>query len=202
VSEPNAVASEAEEIVPGVWHWRVHDERIDFISSSHAVRSDGGTVLIDPLPLAPAALARLGRVTAICLTTSSHQRSTWRLRRELGVEVYAPALAREVEEEPDARYSEGDRLPGNLLAVFTPGAGTAQHTLLLEREGGVAFAPDLFVRPPGGPLMMTPAKYMHDPEQARESAKKLLDYEFDVLCHGHGEPVLGGAKEAIHSAAQ
>jgi hypothetical protein len=200
VSEPRAVADEAQEIAPGIWHWHVHDERIDFVSSSHAVRAGDGVVLIDPLPLAPDALGRLGPVTAICLTTSSHQRSAWRLRRELGAAVHAPALAREVEEEPDVRYRAGDRLPGDLLAIFTPGAGTAQHTFLLERGGGAAFAPDLFVRPPGGELAMTPARYMHDPAQARESVRKLLDHEFDVLCHGHGEAVVGGAKEAVRAA--
>jgi glyoxylase-like metal-dependent hydrolase (beta-lactamase superfamily II) len=198
VSEPNAVAATTDEIKPGLWHWQIHDERIDFLSSSHALRVDDGTVLLDPLPLAPDALAALGEVTAICLTTSSHQRSSWRLRRELGVPVYAPALTKQAEEDPDVHYSEGDRLPGNLLAIFTPGAGTTQHTLLVE-DAGVVFAPDLFARPPGAALMMTPAQYMHDPDEARRSAEKLLDYEFDVLCHGHGAPVVGGAKNAIRS---
>jgi glyoxylase-like metal-dependent hydrolase (beta-lactamase superfamily II) len=202
VSEPRALAAGVEEIASGIWHWQVHDDRIDFVSSSHAVRADEGTILIDPLPLAPEALATVGDVAAICLTTSSHQRSSWRLRRELGVQVYVPALVREADEEPDVRYSEGDRLPGGLLAIFTPGAGTTQHTLLLERDGGVAFAPDLFARPSGAPLMMTPAQYMHDPDEARSSAAKLLGYEFDVLCHGHGAPVVGGAKDAIRSALE
>lgn len=201
MGEPKAVASEAEEIRPGLWHWQVHDERIDFVSSSHALRTDAGTVLIDPLPLAPDALAALGDVAAVCLTTSSHQRSSWRLRRELGVQVYAPALVEQVEEEPDVRYSEGDRLPGDLLAIFTPGAGTAQHSLLLEGEG-VVFAPDLFVNPPGGRLRLVSARYMHDPEEARRSIEKLLGYEFDVLCHGHGMPVVGGAKDAIRAALE
>jgi hypothetical protein len=197
VSEPKAVATTTEEIRPGLWHWQVHDERIDFVSSSHALRTDDGTVLVDPLPLAPDALARLGNVAAICLTTSSHQRSSWRLRRELGVPVYAPALAKLVDEEPDVRYSEGDTLPGGLTAIFTPGAGTTQHTLLLESD--VAFVPDLFARPAGAELIMTPARYMHDPDEARRSAEKLLGCEFDVLCHGHGAPVVGSAKDAIRA---
>src|SRR5207248_2680438 len=142
-----------EEVVPGVWHWHVADERIGgYISAAHAVRADGGVVLVDPLPLAEEALSRLGDVSAVCLTTSSHQRSAWRLRRELGVGVWAPAASREVEEEPDERYSERDALPAGLRPIFTPGAGTTQHSLLLNREGGVLFTPDLFVRPPGEAL--------------------------------------------------
>ena len=169
MTEPKAVAEQAEEIRRGLWH-------------------------------VPEAMNALASPAAILLTTSSHQRSWWRLRREAGVQVYAPALVKETEEEPDVRYSEGDLLPGDLLAIFTPGAGTTQHSLLFEGDGGVAFAPDLFVRPVGGALAMTPAQYMHDPEEARRSAEKLLGYEFDVLCHGHGVPVVGGAGDAVRAA--
>ena len=202
MSEPREVATEVEEVVPGVWHWSVHDDRIDFVSSAHAVVTDEGTVLVDPLPLAPEALGRLGDVTAICLTTSSHQRSTWRYRRELGAKVYAPALARELDEEPDGRYGDGDVLPGGLRAVFTPGAGTTQHTFLLEGEPIVAFVPDLVARPPGGPVMLVPAEYMHDPEEARRSLDKLLGLSFSVLCLSHGAPVTDDPHAAIRTALE
>jgi hypothetical protein len=201
MSEPQATATETTEVVPGVRHWSVSDDRINgFVSSAHSLATDDGTVLIDPLPLEQAAFAAFGRVNAICLTTSSHQRSSWRLRRELGVPVYVPALARELDEEPDERYGEGDRLPGGLLAVFTPGAGTTQHTFLLEQGPGVAFVPDLLARPPGMDVMLTPAEYMHDPQEARRTLEQLLELRFDVLCLGHGAPVTTGAHEAIRAA--
>jgi glyoxylase-like metal-dependent hydrolase (beta-lactamase superfamily II) len=200
VSEPTAVATEVEEVVPGVWTWRVHDDRIDFVSSAHAVATGDGVVLIDPLPLAPAALAGLVPVTAICLTASVHQRAAWRYRRELGAPVHAPALGKLFDEEPDSRYSDGDTLPGPLLAVFTPGAGSTQHTLLLDRDPRVAFTPDLFAHPSDGPLTLVPGRYMHDPEEARRSAEKLLAHDFEVLCTGHGPPVLGRAHAAIRDA--
>jgi glyoxylase-like metal-dependent hydrolase (beta-lactamase superfamily II) len=84
--------------------------------------------------------------------------------------------------------------------VFTPGAGTTQHTFLLESGPGVAFAPDLFARPPDGRLSLVPAEFMHDPEEARRSAEKLLDLRFSVLCLGHGVPVLDDPHEAIRAA--
>lgn len=201
MSEPTTIASAAEEIAPGLWHWAIADERIGgFTSASHAIRSEEGVILIDPLPLAADALAGLGPLVAICLTASVHQRSSWRLRHELGVPVWAPALSKQVEEEPDGRYAEGDRLPGGLLAIFTPGAGTTQHSLLLERDGGVLFTPDLFMHEPGGDLAFVPAEYMHDPEEARRSAEKLLELDFAVLCTAHGAPVTDDAKGAIRRA--
>src|SRR5581483_3788779 len=180
MSEPTATAQVAEEFLPGLWHWRLADERIGgFVSASHAFRSDEGTVLVDPLPLAAEAFALLGPVAAICLTASVHQRSAWRLRRELGVPVWAPALSREIDEEPDERYAEGDPLPGS---------------------GGVLFTPDLFVHEPGGPLGFVPSEYMHDPAQARASAERLLELDFSVLCTGHGVPVTEDPQGAIRSA--
>jgi glyoxylase-like metal-dependent hydrolase (beta-lactamase superfamily II) len=201
MAEPKAVAQAVEDVLPGVWYWAIADERIGgYVSSAHAVRGDGGVVLVDPLPLALDALIGLGDVTAICLTTSSHQRSAWRLRRELGVRVWAPSASKEVDEEPDERYSEGDELPAGLRPIFTPGAGTTQHSLLLARDGGVLFTPDLFVHPAGAELALIPNEYAHDPEQARRTAEKLLDLDFAVLCTGHGAPVTDDPKAAIQAA--
>jgi glyoxylase-like metal-dependent hydrolase (beta-lactamase superfamily II) len=197
-----ATAESVREVAAGVWHWSVHDDRIDFVSSSHAVTTDEGVVLIDPMPLRADALAELGTVSAICLTSGSHQRASWRYRRDHGAPVYAPALAQTLAEEPEERYGDGDRLPGGLLAVFTPGAGTTQHALLLERDGGIAFTSDLFVHSRRGGIRFVPARYMHDPEQAHRSARKLLELSFAVLCMGHGEPVLDDPKGAIEAALE
>lgn len=193
MSESQAVAEAALEIVPGVWYWAVEDERIGgYWGSSHAV--DG--VLVDPHQLAADALAAIGDVHAVVLTTTSHQRSAWRYRRELGVPVFLPALGETMDEEPDVRYGEGDDLPGGLQPFFTPGAGTTQHSLLHPRSG-VLFTPDLFVHSREGPLEFVPAEYMHDPAEARRTAKRLLELDFDVLCSAHGAPLVGGAKDAL-----
>ena len=194
MSECGQIAERAEEIVPGVWYWSVRDERIGgYHGSSHA--ADG--VLIDPHRLAPDAFEALGEIEAIVLTTSEHQRSAWRLRRELGVPVHLPAMAQSMDEDPDERYGEGDELPGGLRPIFTPGAGTTQHSLHLPRDGGVLFTPDLFVRSREGPLEFVPAEYMHDADEARRTAERMLELDFDVLCSAHGAPLVGGAKQAL-----
>jgi glyoxylase-like metal-dependent hydrolase (beta-lactamase superfamily II) len=200
VGEPAAAASTIEEVVPGVWHWLLEDDRIGgFWSAAHAVRDGEGAVLIDPLPADPAALAQLPRATAICLSSGSHQRSAWRLRRELGVQVYAPAAVQEVDEEPDVRYREGDVLPGSLQTFFTPGAGTTQHALLWTGGPNVLFTADLFVSEPGKPLELVPDEHLHDPAQLRESVERLLELDFDILCTGHGVPVTEDPKGAIRA---
>jgi len=175
----------------------VHDDRIDFVSDAYALAAGEGTVLIDPLPLVEEPLRRLGTVAAICLTCGSHQRSAWRYRSELGVPVYAPALARELDEEPEARYGDGDPLPGGLRAVFTPGAGTTQHTLVREGEPDVVFCPDLLVRPEGEGALVRVEEY--NPEKARRSIGRLLELPFSLLCLTHGGIVSEDPKAAIRT---
>ena len=199
MSEPKAVATGIEEVVPGVRRWSIHDERIDFVGAAYAVGTEDEVVMIDPLPLEAAALAELGRVEAIVLTCGSHQRCAWRYRRELGVQVYAPALAKEIDEDPDVRYGDGDPLPAGLRPVFTPGAGTTQHTLLLA-DPKVAFVPDMLVETPEGRVAMLASRWMYDPEEARRSVEKLLDLDFDVLCLAHGGAVTEDAKVAVRAA--
>jgi glyoxylase-like metal-dependent hydrolase (beta-lactamase superfamily II) len=53
---------------------------------------------------------------------------------------------------------------------------------------------------PDGVLAMLPAEYMHDPDQARRSAEKLLELDFAVLCLGHGPPVTSDPDGAIRAA--
>jgi glyoxylase-like metal-dependent hydrolase (beta-lactamase superfamily II) len=163
------------------------------------VSGGDGSVLIDPLPLEPAVLGELGDVTAIVLTCGSHQRSAWRYRRELEAPVYAPALSKEIDEEPDVRYGDGDRLPGGLDAVFTPGVGTTQHTLLLRGDPAVAFVADTLVQEPHGTVGMVPERYIYDLDEAKRTLRRLLELDFDVMCLMHGGVVRDDPKAAVRS---
>ncbi|HRK95558.1 MAG TPA: hypothetical protein PK694_04485 [Rhodospirillales bacterium] len=189
MSEPEATAERCEQVVPGVWRWHVLDERIDFESDAHAVAADGGSVLIDPLPLADEALRALEPVAAICLTAACHQRSAWRYRRRYGVKVHAPAGSREMDEEPDARYRAGDDLPGGLKAVHTPGPEQAHYAFLRAGPPAVLFCPDLVMRDREGTLTFIPAEYHEDPQASRDSVRRLLGLSFEILCLAHGAPI-------------
>ena len=198
MAEPSAVAESVAEVVPGVFHWLLEDDRIGgYWSSAHAVSDGDGVVLIDPLPLADDAMERLGPVEAIVLSCGSHQRSAWRLRQELGVAVYAPELVRENDEEPDVRYREGDPLPAGLEPLFAPGPGTTQHVLLLRRAGGVLFTGDTVVSSPRRGLAWVPEQFDPDRNQTRQTTRRLLDLDFGVLCVGHGPPVTDDPKRRI-----
>jgi hypothetical protein len=190
MAEPNAIAAAAEEVVPGVWRWGVANERIGGAES---------TGLLDPVRLAPEALAALGPVAAILLTAQCHQRSSWRYRRELGAPVWAPDGTRPMEEEPDERYHVGDLLPGDLRAVHTPGPEEVHFSFLLEGEPGVLFCSDLLTNYGGRGLDFVPLQYHDDPPQTRRTVESLLELDFDVLCLDHGSAIRDDPKAEIRA---
>jgi glyoxylase-like metal-dependent hydrolase (beta-lactamase superfamily II) len=199
VAEPREVAETVEQVAEGVWHWRIRNASIGgAISSAHAVAAGDGCVLIDPVRLADEALASLPPPRAIVLTAACHQRSAWRYRRELGIEVWLPRGSRETDEPADHAYGAEDVLPGNLRPVHTPGPELAHYSLLLEREPGVLFCSDLLMAEDG--LELVPGEYHDDPAETRRSVERLLDLDFSILCLDHGAPIADDPKRAIRGA--
>jgi glyoxylase-like metal-dependent hydrolase (beta-lactamase superfamily II) len=53
----------------------------------------------------------------------------------------------------------------------------------------------------GDPLDFVPDQLMDDPEQTkaglRDAYRRLLALDFDVLLLAHGDPVVGGAQQAL-----
>lgn len=196
MSEPKTAARTATEVIPGLFHYKIDDERIKTQSDAYALVQEGKVVLIDPLPLEPSQLARLGKVEAIVIGASSHQRSAWRYRRELKAKVYAPEASDGLEEKPDVTFKEGDRLPGGIKPLHAPGPGDAHYAFHLDRKPGVLLCSDLWIRTRKD-VEFLPDNYMTDPVRARSSARKLLEIDFDIACFGHGGPITKGARQAL-----
>jgi len=196
MNEPSAVADRLEEVAPGIWHWRVENAAIGGEwSSSHAVRTNDGFALIDPVPLADDALSRLEPVVAIVLTAAAHQRSAWRYRKRFGAPVWLPRGSRATDEKPDELYGESDVLPGNLRAIRTPGPELPHYSLLLDGEPAILFSSDLVaLSRHSGKLEFVPPQFHEDPAETRRSVERCAELDFDVLCLAHGPPIEDGQR--------
>jgi glyoxylase-like metal-dependent hydrolase (beta-lactamase superfamily II) len=191
----------AGQVAPGVYRFTMHDNRIDAESDSYVVATKGRAVLIDPLPMKERDLEKLGKVEAICLTASCHERAARRYQRMFKVRVYAPRHAVGFEKlRPDRWYGPGARLPGGLRAVHSPGPTDAHYSLYLPSGGGVIFCADLLTNYSGRRLAFVPGEYQDDPQGTRESVRQLLKLRFRVLCPNHGKPVTAGTKKLISQA--
>jgi glyoxylase-like metal-dependent hydrolase (beta-lactamase superfamily II) len=202
MSEPLAKARKTVQVVPGVHRWFVHDERIGAESDAYAVVDEDGTVvLIDPLPIDEDHLRRLGRVASIVLTAGNHQRSAWRFRRTFGAPVWIPEGARGLEEKGDLIYTNGDSLPGGLIAYHTPGPTEAMYTLWMPHPRAVLFLADLLTHEQVGRPRFVPSQYLEDPMRTRQSVQRILDHlPLNTVCFAHGEPIVGAAESALRLA--
>jgi hypothetical protein len=198
MTEPREIAPTAEEVVPGLWHWRISNSGIGgHTSSSQALLTREGLVLVDPVRLDDAALGALPRPVATLLTARCHQRAAWRYRRQLGAEVWLPEDATAADEQPDHTYSDGQVLPGGLRAFRTPGPEWPHYSFFAEGEPGIVFCSDLLNSDGEGNLHLIHPSLHEDPAATRASVERLLNLSFGVLCLDHGVPVTDDPKTAI-----
>ena len=201
MSEPAEAADNVEQIVPGVWHWSIHNSNIGGnVSASHAVGGEDGGVWIDPVRVDDS--DSLPRPQAIVLTSRGHQRAAWRYRREFGVPVHAPRGGDGYDEEPDSLYGEGDSLPEGLVAIPTPGFGDAKFALHRAAQGetpSLMIVGDLVMRKEDGSLTTIPPQFQSDPAAARNSLERVASERFDLLLIGHAPPVSGNPRGQLQS---
>ena len=205
MSEPTSRATTVNEVIPGILHWSLQDDRIGAETHSYAITSDDGTVLIDPLPLEESALTSLGDVKAICLTGRFHQRAAWRYQQQFGVPVYAPSGAEGLEGTQDHWYSDRDDLPGGLLAVHAPGPAEVHYVFLHEhKRGTVLFIADLLLRPSADDYFrFVPGGFQVNPAQTRKSVQMLIDnFDIEIICPNHGAPVTENGQAALQEALE
>ena len=206
MSEPRGKAKRLMEVVPGIHHWSLSDDRIGGARSDAyaVVDDDGAVVLIDPLPIDEAALRKLGTVSAIILTAGNHQRSAWRFRKAFSAPVWAPEGAQGLEEEPDFFYVAGNTLPAGLISFHTPGPTVAMYTLWVQRHPrSVAFISDLLTHEGGGTPEFVPSQYQDEPLRTRHSVQRILDHlPVQTVCFAHGAPIVGIGAAALRRALE
>lgn len=184
------------EVVPGVVHWTARHPRIGVDVSSYYVT--GSRTLIDPILPTDAQLDP----ERIVLTIRHHLRSS--------EEFDCPILCHEAglhefEGGPEVQgFAWGDALAPDVTALEVDAIAPDETALLVEAgDGCLAIADALTTY--SGALDFVPNRYMvdegDDPEPVkaaiREALGRLLDQPFDTLLIAHGEPVVGGGKEAL-----
>lgn len=206
MSEPKGKARRVVEVVPGVHHWTLSDDRIGGMRSDAyaVVDDDGAVVLIDPLPVGEAALRALGNLSAIVLTAGNHQRSAWRFRRAFGAPVWAPEGAQGLEEAPDFSYGPGSTLPAGLISFHTPGPTEAMYTLWLQQHPrSVVFLSDLLTHDDAGTPRFVPSEYQDEPLRTRRSIQRILDHlPVQTVCFAHGAPIVSDGASALRRALE
>ena len=191
-----------KEIGSGIYHWKAMHPTIKTEVSSYYVAASG--TLIDPmLPAAGLDWFRAHRAPErIVLTNRHHYRQSDELRAEFGCPVLChEAGLHEFGGGPEVEgFSFGDRLAPEITAlevgVICP-EETALHVEL--NDGALSFADGLINY--GGLRFVSDRLLGDDPaavkDGLRNSLRALLDRDFDILLFAHGDPLIGGGREAL-----
>ena len=193
------------EIAPGLWHWTARRESIGTDVSSYYLESE--RVLIDPMipPEGLAWLERHGAPEHAVLTNRHHDRDAWRLRDAFGCTVHCirNGLYELEGRGPVEAFEFGDELPGEISVHEVDAICPDETALFIPRHRALACADGVVRWRAGDELQFVPDSLMDEPEQTKrglcEAYRRLLDLDFDVLLLAHGEPVVGGARDALRA---
>ena len=100
-------------------------------------------------------------------------------------------------DDVDIQLEGGEVLPplGGLEVIHTPGH-TPGSISLFSPQKKLLIVGDT-INSSHRDLWLTPRSISSDVSQARESVKRLAQLDFDILCCGHGKPIIGGASTRL-----
>jgi glyoxylase-like metal-dependent hydrolase (beta-lactamase superfamily II) len=198
------------EVLPGVFHWSAFHPKISQVVHSHYWAP--GKTVIDPLlpddskPVLDELRDR--GVQQVVLSNRHHWRSSSDLRdafpdapvlcNDQGLYEYAADDGRDVEP-----FAVGSLLAPGMRALDVGGICDDDTGLLLDTAGGtLLFADALIVW--DGKLAFVPDWLLGDPAADKRDMlaafERLLDeQEFDNLLFAHGQPWIGGGREALRA---
>jgi glyoxylase-like metal-dependent hydrolase (beta-lactamase superfamily II) len=196
----SAHAEEFQQVSETLFHWSFYSPSHKCELGSVAIKSNGGTVVVDPAPLAEQAWQELlanAPLRAILLTNGNHVREALLLKKLHHVPIVtAPDTRRDITElKPDVVLLPNELLYG-IAPIPIPGA-TPGETAFYHNSGILMLGDAVINTNLERGLELLPDKYCTDPKQNRASLKTLLAYNFHTLTFAHGAPVTTQAKDKL-----
>ena len=194
-----------EEILPGVWHWTATHPSTGSEVSSYWVRPsravidallpEGGIEAFAPEP-----------PEQVLLSNRHHLRHGELLAQELGCTIRCskPGLHEFSDGPPVEGFDFGDEVAPGIEAIEI-GAICPDESALLSQEPGALSIADGIRHYDGEMDFFSDRLLGDDPEGVkaglRDAYAGVLDRDFDSLLFAHGDPIVGGGKEALRRFA-
>ena len=190
-----------QELLPGLYHWyATHPNHGGQVSCHFCAGS--GTVFDPLLPEQGIEWFDDHRPQQIVLSTRHHLRDSEPIASRFGCPILAHESGlHEFEDGPSVEgFAFGDRIADDVTALTMDAISPDDTVLRIDvGEGALLFADSLINH---GGIGFVPDRLIgDDPEgvkaKIRERAADLLDQDFDHLLFAHGDPLIGGGKEAL-----
>jgi len=194
------------EILPGLVHWKARHPNIGADVSSYYLVEE--RVLIDPMePDGGMDWFRdNGPPQHVLLSNRHRYRDSGKFVEAFGCSVHAssPGMHEFDSGEPVEPFDFGEELPGGVRA-YEAGAICPDDTALYIPAHGALSVADGVINYDG--LGFVPDEHLGDDIDAtkraiRDSYAKLLELDFANILVAHGEPIVGGGKEAMREFAE
>lgn len=188
------------EVLPGLFHWSVRWPGW-WSLESYWIRTDRGGVLIDPIEcFGLDDIEQSNDVKAIFVTLGWHERSARLFAMRTGAEVFVPERDRSMIEDIDrfTGYGDGFEHYCGFRAIGVPGLTPGEQAILSDAHGGTLFVGDaLGTTAKWAPNGLRLGGHPNGHPQPSQTLSHLLSYEFENLMPGHGEPIIGGARDEL-----
>lgn len=195
-----------QEILPGVFHWTTHHEKIGADVHSYYLTDAEGGVLIDPLVPEQGIewFRHLGEPHDILLTNRHHYRHSGRFAEVYGATVWchSAGLHEFTKAEKVEPFEHGASL-GDFQAVEVGVLCPEETAFYSAREDGIVALGDCVVQWGGEELVFVPDQHLGDDPSAvkkglREALRRLIaEHEFRHLLLAHGEPFVSDGRETL-----
>jgi hypothetical protein len=193
-------ASEIEPVFPGISIWRCYDPSVKAELFSTALETGSGIYLIDPIPLAPEAVASLagqGKVAGIVVSNVNHERAAAQFSERFAVPIYLSAALMSETQLASTAAVQGQSFPPALTAVEIEGAPVGEIAIHFAAGDGTMVVGDALINFEPYGFALLPAKYCSNFRVMRRSLSRLLDYSFGRMLFAHGLPILVRARERL-----
>ena len=190
------------EILPGLYHWSTFHAPIRTNVSSCLY--EPAHVAIDPKVPEEGLEALPSAPSQIILTIGLHDRDATEFSRafDAPIRVPAPALERIADSMTVTPYSDGEEIAPGVRAIEIGQIAPDEFALhIAVAEGALSFADGLINY---GGLGFVPDHLMGDDAESIKRGllakfRGLLELDFDHLLFAHGEPMIGGGKDALRA---
>jgi glyoxylase-like metal-dependent hydrolase (beta-lactamase superfamily II) len=198
------------EILPGIFTWGSTYVDRPWDLNGYAISLAGFTVLVDPPEPEEdewSGFDTMRPIAKIVLTNRDHVRGAELFRTSCDASLVAGAdeVMQFAPIRIDEEVREGELIAGVLRVIHLPGKSPGEiglyfdpaHHAISRERGGIVLLGDAIIGNPPGALGLIPGPKLDDPRKLKQSLRKLLDYDFDVLLLCDGQPVLSDGKEKV-----
>lgn len=185
--------------------WQGYDASVKTDLSSNAFLTHQGFVLVDPIPLANEAfeeLTGISKIAAIFLTSANHGRDALDFKAKTDSRIYAHTDAKSEIAIAVDEWLHCDSSVAGLRAIRLPGFAPGETALYSPAAGGTMMMGDALINLDATGFTILPGKYCDAPKLGRESLRKLLQFDFEVMTFAHGLPIIQGAKQKLELLLQ